>query len=367
MQFTTRVLTKPSYLFIRKLLVVFIFIFVGSNVFAQPTNNLVGDVVMPSPTAASLGKYTDIPVSHFTGVPSISIPIYTVQEGSVSLPISISYHASGIKAVETASRVGTGWSLNAGGMISRTILSLPDEWEAGYLSVGGTLNGVTDSDEVFNVGEGTLDSEPDIFSYNFAGYSGKFFFTSNNSVIECHHVRRSDIDVDIKLNGNVIDGFILTTPDGNRYHFGTYSPSTGGSVTATEESDGLSLTGWYLLAVENHAENQVIELEYEDENYKYEYPSSCFKRDFEILANGCVATSGESCGGSISGTKTDTKILSKRVSAIRSSKEDVVFMAGTDRYDLDIHAGPRAKSLGSIEIASGDVICKRFNFPIVIL
>ena len=67
MQFTTRVLSKSSYLFIRKLLVVFLFVFVGSNVFAQPTNTITGDVTMPTPNAAALGKYSDIPVSHYTG------------------------------------------------------------------------------------------------------------------------------------------------------------------------------------------------------------------------------------------------------------------------------------------------------------
>jgi hypothetical protein len=59
----------------------------------------VKDVVMPAPNAAALGKYSDIPVSYSTGVPNISIPIYTVQDGSVSLPISLNYHASGIKVV----------------------------------------------------------------------------------------------------------------------------------------------------------------------------------------------------------------------------------------------------------------------------
>jgi len=50
-------------------------------------------IVYPSPTAASLGKYSDIPVSYHTGVPNISVPLYTVTEGDLQLPISLSYHA----------------------------------------------------------------------------------------------------------------------------------------------------------------------------------------------------------------------------------------------------------------------------------
>ena len=57
---------------------------------AQPTNKFSKDVTMPPPNAASLGAYGDVPVSYFTGVPNISIPIYTASFGPLSLPISLS-------------------------------------------------------------------------------------------------------------------------------------------------------------------------------------------------------------------------------------------------------------------------------------
>ncbi|GAB4494716.1 MAG: hypothetical protein OHK0019_21870 [Saprospiraceae bacterium] len=87
------------------------------------------------PNPASLGKYGDIPVSHYTGVPDISIPIYTFTEGNISLPITLSYHASGIRLEEVASWVGLGWALNAGGVITRSIQHSPDE--------GGDINQLT--------------------------------------------------------------------------------------------------------------------------------------------------------------------------------------------------------------------------------
>lgn len=36
-------------------------------------------VTVPSPTAASLGKFGDVPVSLTTGVPDISIPLFTAK------------------------------------------------------------------------------------------------------------------------------------------------------------------------------------------------------------------------------------------------------------------------------------------------
>ncbi len=85
------------------------------------------EVSIASPTAAALGKYGDIPVSYHTGIPQISVPIYQISQGSLSMPISLSYHASGLRVSETASWVGAGWSLNAGGVITRTVRGAPDE------------------------------------------------------------------------------------------------------------------------------------------------------------------------------------------------------------------------------------------------
>lgn len=88
---------------------------------------------IPSPNAAALGEYGDFPVSYHTGVPNISIPIYTLTEGSLQFLISLSYHSSGIQVDEVASWVGLGWSLNAGGVITRMINGTPDE--GGFLNV----------------------------------------------------------------------------------------------------------------------------------------------------------------------------------------------------------------------------------------
>src|ERR1700745_404186 len=79
-------------------------------------------VVPPSPTSQAFQKYGDIPVSAYTGIPDISIPLYTAKFRDISVPISLSYHASGIKVSEEASQVGLGWVLNAGGNITRNIV-----------------------------------------------------------------------------------------------------------------------------------------------------------------------------------------------------------------------------------------------------
>src|ERR1041385_1611279 len=100
---------------------------------SHPITNLI-NLGLTSPEVASLGKFGNIPVSYSTGIPQISIPIFEIKMGDVHLPISLDYHAGGVRVDETSSSVGTGWALNAGGFVSRQMVGLPDETSGGYLS-----------------------------------------------------------------------------------------------------------------------------------------------------------------------------------------------------------------------------------------
>ena len=87
----------------KKLLNITLFLVVCCNLLAQPN-----EVIPPSPDAANLGKYVEVPVSLYTGRPQMNVPIWTVQEGLISIPISIDYGFGGIKVSEIASWVGLG-------------------------------------------------------------------------------------------------------------------------------------------------------------------------------------------------------------------------------------------------------------------
>ena len=97
------------------------------------------------------------------------------------MPISLSYHAGGLKVGEPSSWVGTGWSLQAGGMISRTIQGKADESCGGFFTTGSEIavsgGCITTTANVSNseLADATKDGEPDIFSFSVGGYSGKFY------------------------------------------------------------------------------------------------------------------------------------------------------------------------------------------------
>ncbi|WP_339608925.1 hypothetical protein [uncultured Roseivirga sp.] len=71
-------------------------------------NPYIERFVPPSPTASSLGQYGEVPVSLYTGVANVQVPLYTLQERGLSVPINLSYHASGIKVDQMPSWWGWG-------------------------------------------------------------------------------------------------------------------------------------------------------------------------------------------------------------------------------------------------------------------
>src|SRR5689334_11834881 len=95
---------------------------IGYSQFLQAQSTYIPNIVPPSPNAASLVKFSDIPVSTYTGTADISVPIFSVPAKGMSLPVALDYHTGGIKIKEESGWVGLGWSLTAGGAITRTIL-----------------------------------------------------------------------------------------------------------------------------------------------------------------------------------------------------------------------------------------------------
>lgn len=65
--------------------------------------------------------------SLYTGAAHLSIPVFDYEDADISLPISMEYDCNGYKPGVTASTLGYGWTLSAGGAITREVHGLPDE------------------------------------------------------------------------------------------------------------------------------------------------------------------------------------------------------------------------------------------------
>jgi len=85
-----------------------------------------GPLNIPSPEAAAFMKSGNVPVSTFTGVANISIPLFTIKDGPIELPIILSYNSSGIRVDEQAGWSGLGFNLSYGGQLTRSIRGSDD-------------------------------------------------------------------------------------------------------------------------------------------------------------------------------------------------------------------------------------------------
>ncbi|MEO1053648.1 MAG: Ser-Thr-rich GPI-anchored membrane family protein [Bacteroidota bacterium] len=238
---------------------------------AQDFNQVGKNIVPPSPDAAALGKYGDIPVNLYTGTPNIQIPLYSIQSGNIGLALSLSYHSL-IKVEESSSWVGSGWTMNAGGVITRTVRGLPDESDFGYLNTGSKVRNwdsnlnKEDSVFLFNIIGNFEDGEPDVFNFNFAGYSGKFVLDETGAP---HVIPFQNMKVEYNILSDEIDNFTVTLPNGFKYKFGNQQEDAREktrTVTGSNNSPSVSqaVTSWYLTQITAPGRSDDITFHYKD-------------------------------------------------------------------------------------------------------
>lgn len=156
--------------------------------------NVVKRLAPLSPQASMMQRFGNYPVDYSTGVPHISVPLYTIKVGDFELPISIDYHNSGIRVQDIATPVGLGWMLNAGGCISRTIMGTDDMnvygtnyYSFDFFSTTEALqkmsnNGLFTEPSFWDAKSSNNggDTQVDRYSYNICGNSGVFRYDVKN-------------------------------------------------------------------------------------------------------------------------------------------------------------------------------------------
>lgn len=247
-----------------------------------------------SPSAGAFNAVGEIDVNPAKGIPSINIPLYTYELDGVQVPISLSYDASGIKVSQMSTAVGLGWSLVAGGQISRTVRSKPDEenyngwFSAGYISadyyVGKNANDKFWQDEMkgttINAYKGLVnrrDHNPDLFSYSLLGYNGSYIHDTNGSII-----KEKEDGLAITPFNFSDDNLDARDLEGNYYYFdyGDTERSSNENTFHTtsdlseqfyewENSNGLPIvTAWKLSNITSK-NGKVIEFAYESVDMEY--------------------------------------------------------------------------------------------------
>jgi YD repeat-containing protein len=231
--------------------------------FSQSATDLPS-IVPPPADAATLGRYGDVPCNLGIGLPNINVPIYEIKTPRLSVPISLNYYASGIKVDDQASWVGLGWSLSAGGVITRTIRGRDDLNSFVYpqyvanLPLADTLT-LSDWDYENNVSLGRNDVEPDYFFYNFLNYSGKYIFGQNAQPLIINYNQPIQIQYD-----TLSQSFTLLDPKGNQFLFASTENAQSYSTSAGDYPNHSMtyISSWYLTRIISFDRSDTISFQY---------------------------------------------------------------------------------------------------------
>ena len=219
-----------------------------------------------SPNAAVLGKYGKIPVSYFNGLPNITVPLTELKAKNYTLPIYLSYHASGNKPDQHPGWVGLGWTLHAGGCINRIVNGMKDEMtkseyaflygrperplpeiNPGYYFISQSVQSTdwSDYDSIKDTVDCYIrDRDPDEFQICLDDIQASFYIYGPD---EIRIVSKSDVDIKVDIHlvddgsenpltvypsntpgvesltarrYHYFDRIIVTSKDGTRYVFG---------------------------------------------------------------------------------------------------------------------------------------------------
>jgi hypothetical protein len=259
--------------------ILFTFLFTNTSIAQQEINApALTQVLPPAPNAFELTKYSGLPVNMSTGSVCTSIPLGTVSSGKVSLPISLSYNSgNGVQVNQMASRTGMSWVLKAGGVITRTVHDEPDE--SSTFLPPPDFSGPDLLPYLQSAADGSKnnDTQSDIFSFDFNGYSGQFILDPTDKT-KVMMMPASNLKVETNFSGSTANKWTLkiTDPEGTKYYFGgsnatekskTTPESAGGDGCGKSYNDYIP-TAWYLIAIQRYT-GEHISLHYFSSSFNY--------------------------------------------------------------------------------------------------
>ena len=282
-----------------------------------------------SPEAQAFGKYGDVQVSMYSGVPNTSVPIHTIQGRELNLPLTLSYDGSGVKVEQGASWVGLSWNLNVGGRISRVTNGLPDDYilsDGDYMTIFNDSQVATDAadyiqnyanvvnpsfpnvteatdyvDFLYDVNRNVKETQPDYFTLSVMGISETIVFdwqtTVGSYVPKVLNNPRIKVEPTIIGTKAHITGWKITGEDGTQYFFDeveeTERENTGDTAFFGDLGTTTYASSWLLTKIISKNGKDTYEFTYKDEGFEpqRQFASSASAATVEILDQ--VTTYGE--------------------------------------------------------------------------
>lgn len=234
-------------------------------------------IIPPDPESGNLGRYGNYNFNLATGQVDISIPIYEVKGSTINYPLSLSYDHQGMRPEERATSAGLNWNFQAAGVITKTVIGDDDDKPGvGYNDRYGDIATLQSSsadytpantnDAMFKAASGTIDLQPDIFSFSFGNRSGKFFYDPASD--SYYTMPYSALSIKTKpIPGGGGYYFVVTDEQGYQYLFERvlkttiFSDGTYGTASSSNYQ-----SQWYLTLILTPDDNVEMTFEYIDDN-----------------------------------------------------------------------------------------------------
>jgi hypothetical protein len=347
---------------LKKSLILILIVLLAGTANAQPPVVNLPQVIPPPADAAALGRYGDIPVNMNTGNANISVPLYEIKTPRLTLPISLNYNSMGIKVDDIASWVGLEWSLNAGGVITRSVRGKDDfgplGWYYSSIPLADTMTASGSWNYIAHVLQHTQDNEPDYFFYNFSGSSGKFFFSDAKTPVIINYQQPEKVQFD-----PISKNFLILDDKGNSYYFGAQENTTSGDYHGSTFNTYIS--SWYLSKIVSFDRSDSITFTYFTDNLleqDYDVYTQSIGPYYTTTAinptnNNTELTyfqSGEDATGQITG-EPFTQSYPLRLKEIDFKNGKLSFFSSATRQDVD------GVKLDSILIYNYNISTQQFN------
>lgn len=304
----------------RNLLLLSIILCCGIMAFSQSNpasqenmKEFVPSIIPPSPSVANLMKFEEIPVNNYTGVPDITIPLATIPTSITDLPVNVSlkYHTYNAKSDSKAGEVGLGWTLIAGGSISRTVRGGIDEAVVGLgpgkgIQVGmyfdeHTSNYADQKNYFHTIVENTITTPPlntqkhvfeayfkskydtqyDLYQYNFGTHTGRFVIKKSGNQLNVIKLDKNNLKIKVNFSNVVTNlvayepqSFEITDDKGNIFIFdvleksstSNFSHSTGILSSMSTNANGINRefnSAFHLSKIKNNAQSDIAYFKYD--------------------------------------------------------------------------------------------------------
>lgn len=235
-------------------------------------------------TAAIVSTVHGQSVDPLTGSLQYGIPLGQLSANDITIPVGISQHGNALTVAEGEGDCGMGWSLSAGGAVTRLVRGLPDDLDdtrKGWTKMATKHARIQSwnpaGDDILNVCSDeandfltldslayTYDTEPDLFFFQAPGINGQFILNASGQpqLLNLQDLAVSNFRSDsfsIKTNQGIVYSF-TAVENTARLAVGTYCDFSDFRYNASNEIEFTSR--WLLTRIQSTATGTTARLTY---------------------------------------------------------------------------------------------------------